>query len=209
MDKEELEKKIRENTGTIAIIMIALVILFAVNSYVALVPTTTIPIIAAPITNSNDTTINLNDTTINLNDTTINLNDTTANNTEDERFKSWVYISFRPIVDDIICISKAAKKQNLNDTELCGKHLRENSNLSLMDIDQFNISSPLEDARIEYKKSLEYFNLAGVNLEIGVKNRDPQRMYNATIYVQNGTSNMERVVMLLGNDTKVPIIGTG
>lgn len=193
MNKEELKKIIKDNSYIIAIVMITGVVLFLVNSGV--------DIFSTPV-QTQDASININGKT-NISEITINVTD------EDKNFKNWIYLSFIVIVDDLNCIPKAAKKQNFSETELCGKHLKDNSNIYLKQTDRYNISSSVQDVRDEYKKSLEYFNLGGINLEIGARNRDPRQMYNATVYIQNGTSNMERVMTLLGNDTKMPEARTG
>jgi len=195
MNKEELKKIIKDNSYIIAIVLVTGVVLFLVNSGV--------DIFSTPIqNNTQDISININGKT-NISEITINVTD------EDKNFKNWIYLSFRVIVDDLNCIPKAAEKQNFNDTARCGGFLKDNSNMYLKQIDRYNISSSVQDVRDEYKKSLEYFNLGGINLEIGARNRDPRQMYNATVYIQNGTSNMERVMTLLGNDAKMPEARTG
>lgn len=202
MNKEELKKIIKDNSYIIAIVLIAGVVLFLVNSNV--------DVSSVPVkNNTQDASININGRT-NISGNTINLSETTINVTdEDKNFKNWVYLSFRPIVDDITCVSKAAKIQNFSDTKRCGRFLADDSNITLGQIDRYNVSLSLEEARDEYRKSLRYFNLGGVNLYIGANNGDLRQMYNATVYIQNGTSNMERVIMLLRNDEKRPETNTG
>jgi len=189
MDKEKLKKIIRENFGIIIIVLIAAVILISLNMSQNLF---TNPELNAPAKINRNFSINENGSTLNITD-------------DDKNFKNWIYLSYRLILDDLNCVSKAAKRQNFSDTERCGRFLKDNSNLSLSQIDSYNISVSLLEVRDDYRKSLIYYNLGGSNLEIGARNRDSKQMYNATVYIQNGTSNMERVMILLGNDTKIPL----
>jgi hypothetical protein len=189
MDKERLKKTVRDNFTIIVIILAVAIILFLLPN---------IGIFSGR--QQNDPTnidVNSNGTEIDLNKTIINITD------KDKDFKNWFYLSIVPIINDINCISKSAKEQNFSDTERCGRFLRDDSNRSLRQIDGYNISLSLEEARDEYRKSLEYYNLGGLNLEIGAKNQDLLQMYNATPYIQNGTIGINRVMDLLGNDTKL------
>lgn len=189
MEKERLKKTVKGNFAIIAIITVIGIILFSLPNI-------------GIFSNSKNDPINIGD----INITETDLNKTINITDKDKNFKNWIYLSIVPIIDDINCVSKAAKKQNFSDTERCGIFLRDDSNRSLRQIDGYNISLSLKDVRDEYRKSLEYYNLGGLNLEIGARNRDPLQMYNATMYIQNGTRGIDRIMVLLGNDTKIPSI---
>lgn len=118
---------------------------------------------------------------------------------KDKDFKNWFSLSFMLIYNDLDCISKAGKNQNFSDTELCGKLLKENSNRSLEQISRHNVSITLQTVLEEYKKSLEYYNVGGINLEIGARNRNMTQIIEATKYIRNGTDNMYIVADILDN----------
>lgn len=197
MNKEELKNILRDNFNIIVIVLISAMAIFV------FLPGTELSSDSTPNIIQNSS---IEEDIMNINKTS---NDTTNITGDDKDFKEWVYISFVSINDDINCILKAAKKQNFDDTEICGRLLKDDSNLYLGQIDKHNISSSLQELRDEYEKSLEYYNLAGSNLETGARNRDSQLMYNATIYIQDGNTHMERVAVLIGNDTEIPIIKRG
>ena len=126
--------------------------------------------------------------------------DTVINMTEEDKiFKSWVYISYVPIIEDLKCVTKAAKSQSFNDTEICGRFLKDNANRIMEQIERYNVSISMKDVQKEYKKSLEYYNIGGSNLELGARERNFQQMNDANAYIQNGTNNMDRVLNLLEN----------
>lgn len=120
---------------------------------------------------------------------------------EDKFFKKWVYISYAPITEDLKCVAKAAKSQSFNDTEICGRFLKDNANRIMGQIERYNVSIPMKDVKKEYKKSLEYYSVGGSNLELGSRERNLQQMNEANAYIQNGTNNMDRVLNLLENYT--------
>lgn len=129
-----------------------------------------------------------------------NINATAESNVtgKDKIFMSWFNSSYILGYDDINCITKAAKKKNFTDTEQCGKWLKENSNRSLQQIDTYNVSSSLQAALDEYKKSLEDYNLGGINLEIGARDKNATQMNIATKYIRNGTARVERAMIMIG-----------
>lgn len=137
----------------------------------------------------------ISDQNVSIGNNTNMSNETNA----DKDFKNWLSLSFMPIYNDLDCISKAGKNQNFSDTELCGKLLKEDSNRSLRQISKYNVSISLQASLDEYKKSLEYYNIGGLNLEIGARNRNVTQMVEATRYIQNGTENMYIVTNILNN----------
>lgn len=188
MDKEKLKKTIRDNFTIIAIILIVSMISFLLSDK-NFFPKSELNI---------PTNVNKNLT----NGTTINMTD------DDKNFKNWFYLSFRTITDDINCISKAAKKQNFSDTARCGEFLTSDANISLGQINTYNVSSSMQEALDEYRKSLEDYAIGGSNLEMGAKNMDMQQMNNATMYIQNGTTRMGHIMSLLGNDAQIKLAKT-
>lgn len=189
MNKIKLKKIMRDNFNIISSVLVVVIIL-SLSLWMN---------VGKDTSNKETATLSIKDNeSMNKKENkTVSINDTD----EDKNFKNWVYLSFRSIMYDVNCISKAAEKHNFSETERCGTLLRDNSNRSLGQIDTYNISSSLDEARSEYRQSLEYYNIGGLNLEIGAKNRDPQQMYNATVYIRNGSERMGRVVSLLGNET--------
>lgn len=197
MNKEELKKIIRDNFSIIAIILISATIVFVFVSDTELSSDPVPNIIQNNYTQEN--ILNINKT-----------NDDTTNITYDgKNFKEWFYLSLASITSDMNCVSKAAKRQNFDDTEICGRLLKDDSDLYLGQIDKHNISSSLQELRDEYEKSLEYYKLAGSDLEIGARNRNLELMNNATVYIQAGNTHMERVAVLIGNGTDIPPLKRG
>lgn len=120
----------------------------------------------------------------------------TINKTEkDDEFIDWFQLSYKPISDDINCISNAAKNKDFNETARCAKFLEEDSNRSLARIDSFSDISPHFITILdEYKKSLVEYNKGGSYLRIGATNQNISQMANATEYIKNGTAHV-RIAM--------------
>ncbi len=118
---------------------------------------------------------------------------------EDKNFKNWVYLSYRPIFDDLTCVSNAVNKKSFNETERCGRLLKDDTNRTLRQIETYNVSVYMQAAWSEYKKSLEYYNLGGLNLEMGARNRNINELDDANMYIHNGTDRIERVMQILKN----------
>ena len=68
-------------------------------------------------------------------------------------------------------------KQNFNDTAICGGLLTNDANRSLGRINTYNVSSSIQGALNEYRKSLEDYAIGGSNLEMGAKNMDIQQIH--------------------------------
>lgn len=117
---------------------------------------------------------------------------------EDRKFQDWTNLLSDNMKNDLYCIAKAAENRNLTDTEICGRFLKENSNRSLRQISEFNVSPSFEMTVSEYKKSLELYYLGGKNLEIGAKNYDTELMANATEYINQGKKKMTAAHYFLG-----------
>lgn len=121
----------------------------------------------------------------------------TVNLTEDDRkFQDWT--NSISIQGDLYCIARAAERKSLTDTEICGRILKNNTNISLMQIDEFKVSQAFRMAVSEYKKGLELYYLAGESLEIGAKNGDAELMTNATILIDQGKKKISNGHYLLG-----------
>ncbi len=107
--------------------------------------------------------------------------------TEDDRkFQSWVNSFAEYVQSDLYCITKAAEVKSLTDTEMCGRMLKEHSNKSLRQINGFNISQSFNMSLSEYRKSVEYFYMAGQNLEKGAKDNNAELMISASNYIDEG-----------------------
>ncbi len=114
---------------------------------------------------------------------------------EDRKFQNWT--NSLSIQNDLYCITEAAKRKNLTDTEICGRILKENSNRSLMQLSGFNTSQSFEMTVSEYKKSLELYYLGGKHLEIGAKNSDIELMIKASEHIDEGKKKMTDAHYLL------------
>lgn len=114
----------------------------------------------------------------------------TINKTEkDIEFIDWFQLSYKPISDDINCISSAAKNKDFNETTRCAKFLEEDSNRSLRQIDRFTEISPQFRLVLdEYKKSLVEYNIGASYLRTGAASQNMSQMMNATDHIKNGTA---------------------
>lgn len=167
-------KEMIMSKNIIIIISIGLIILvFNYSSYIKNEPTQNITPIKTNITKD------------------INNNETD----NDKDFKNWMALSYTPIYDDVNCITKAAKDKSFSDIELCGKLLKDDSNRSLKQIGSYNISLSLIPLFNQYKKSLQYYNLGGENLEIGARNRDAQKMGISSEYIRQANEIMKNISM--------------
>lgn len=173
MIKENIK---REKEGTkvrnrnIAIILLIIVI-FSISQF----------IIVADRKNENNATYNHS---LNITSKT-NLSDMNLTE-EDKEFIKWFSLKYAPIKNDLDCIVDAAKTEDFNKTQLCGKLLKEDSQRPLNEIDRFNTSISMKEVFLVYKKSLENYNIGGRNLEIGAKNHDISLMDNASTYIKEG-----------------------
>ncbi len=123
----------------------------------------------------------------NVNNNATNNNTNTPKLTEDDsKFQSWANSFAEYMQSDLYCITKAAEAKSLTDTEMCGRMLKEHSNKSLRQIDGFNISQSFNMSLSEYRKSVEYFYIAGQNLEKGAKNKNAELMISAPNYIDEG-----------------------
>ena len=203
--KEENDKK--EKTGfwrswmTIAVLAALTVMVFIFNSQspsIRLDQNVNVSI-------SNGTNIAGNGTG---NDTDItNSNIAIINN--DTFFKNSVEVNLAVILENLNCISEAGRNRNFNATERCGKFLSESSNIYLRNARGYNVSPSLQPALEQYKSALEFYNIGGTRLEIGARNRNLSQMGDAIEYIQNGTTNVNRVTeVLYGNGTYNTISNT-
>lgn len=132
-------------------------------------------------------------------------NNTVVQMDNDTFFKAWVAVSFKVINENLDCLYKAGEVRNLTSVEACGRLLAENSNSSLRHMSGYiNVSTSLLAVSNEYKKALEDYNIGGVDIVIGAKNKNGSQMSNAIEYIQNGTAHIKLVdKMLSGNNTTV------
>ncbi len=127
-----------------------------------------------------------------VNTTVVNVTGTNIT-ADDKNFQIWFTLSYKPIVDDLNCISKAAEKENFTDTVSCAKFLKEDSNRSLNQIGSYNVSPYFRPPLDKYKKALEYYSIGGENLEIGARNGDIEKMNAASKYIQQANDVMKNV----------------
>jgi len=163
-EKEKKREKVGSSISLIAIILISTLIVLAIVNYQPNPPP------------KGD---KLNETTI------INMS------AEEKNFRTWFVLSYGPIREDLKCISKAAKSENMSRTETCARILKENSNRSLNQIESYNvtnISTTVRSGLSIYKISLENYNKGGEILETGTRNKNASIMGTAIQYIQNGTN---------------------
>jgi len=117
---------------------------------------------------------------------------------ENKLFKDWFTFSYESIYSDINCIRDAAKNQDFNRTARCGEFLEYDSNISLTRIDEFTVSNAtLQIVLREYKKSLIDYNIGGLMLETGAKDRNITLMGDATARIQNGSIRIDSITDIL------------
>lgn len=129
-----------------------------------------------------------------------NTNVTEKKMDNDTLFKTWVGVSFNAINDNLNCISQAGYKKDIVNVENCGIFLRANSNLSLENMNRYSISPSIQNMSDEYRKALEDYNVAGINLEIGAKNRNTSQMALGAKYIKSGNMHIEVVNALFRDD---------
>ena len=115
----------------------------------------------------------------------------------DTYFKNWVTVSFKTIAENLDCISKAGKNRNFTDMERCGKFLSQNSDNNLRFINGYSVSSSMQTTLEEYKEALENYNIGGIKLETGAKNRNASQMGDAIKYIEMGTTGVKNVTTIL------------
>jgi hypothetical protein len=137
-------------------------------------------------------------------------NITTGNNTsikenvisKDQYFEERISLSYEIISEDLKRIQDSAKNRNFSSTEIAGKFLRDDSNMLLGQINELNASSSQKTILDDYKKSLDEYNIGGVYLEAGSRDRNTSQMNDSIAHIQNGTYYEYRVWnMLYGNNT--------
>lgn len=138
-----------------------------------------------------------NNANVNGSDTNIINNSTKVTSDNDTYFKNWVTVSVKTMTENLNCISKAGKNRNFTDMERCGKFLSENSNNSLRSIDEYNVSPPMQITLEEYKKALQNYNIGGVKLETGARNRNVSQMGDAIIYIERGATDVDNIIVIL------------
>ena len=116
-------------------------------------------------------------------------------------FKTWMALSFKEINQNLECISKESTFKNFAGIERCGRLLANSSNFSMRHVDQYNISSSLQNVSDEYIKALEDYNIGGMRLEIGARNQNLSQMGDALDYIQNGTAHIQLVDSMSNNDS--------
>lgn len=138
-----------------------------------------------------------NVTRVILEDTDTANNNTSIIGVNDTYFKNWVTISFKTMAENLNCISEAGKNRNFTDMERCGKFLSQNSDNALRFINEYNVSPSMRVVLEEYKKALESYNIGGVKLETGARNRNASQMGNAIKYIEGGTASVNNVTTIL------------
>lgn len=129
-------------------------------------------------------------------------NTSTGRMDNDTFFKTWIGVSFNAINYDLDCISQAGYKKDIANVERCGGFLRNNSNLSLEDIDGYSISPSMNKLSNEYRQALLDYNAAGMYLETGAKNRNASQMAIGAKYLKSGNMHIEVVnILFSGNES--------
>lgn len=126
---------------------------------------------------------------------------------DDTFFETWVMMSYKAINENLFCISKASGDQNLSSIEECGRRLRENTNISLRDIDKHGANFSRKIVVEEYKKALIFYNIGGMDLEIGAKSENVPQMNYAVENIKNGTVHVELVDKMLYGKTETNATG--
>lgn len=179
MDNKEEKKGFWRSWMTI-IILVALTIMtvFLFNSHGPYVPSF-----------QNENISMNNGTNIKTNITIVADNDTL--------FKNSVRVNLGVIAEDLTCVSNAGQTKNFSKIERCGQFLSENANLSLSQTSGYVVSPPLQLSLGEYRNALKYYNIGGIKLEIGARNRNLAQMGDAIGDIQNGTARINMVTHLL------------
>ncbi len=149
-----------------------------------------------------DGSTSVNNITIDTGVTGNNTN-TKDNISKDQYFEGRISISYEIIAEDLKRIQDSAKNRNFSSTEIAGKFLRDDSNMLLGQIDEFNVSSSQKAILDEYKKSLDEYNLGGIYLEDGSRNRNMTEMNDSIAHIQNGTNYEYRVWQMLQGNTNI------
>jgi hypothetical protein len=120
----------------------------------------------------------------------------------DQYFKERISMNYQIIGEDLTRIRDNAKIKNFSIMESSGKFLRDDSNMLLGQVNEFNVYSYQNAILDEYKKSLNEYNTAGLYLEDGSRGRNMTEMNDSIAHIQNGTYYEYRVLsMLYGNNT--------
>lgn len=190
MDDKKEKKGFWQSWMTITILMALTIMVFIFNSQ------------GPSIRSEQDENISIGNS-INVEDNNANITDnSTIIMDNDTYFKKSVEVNIGVIIDDLNCISEAGKNRDVNATERCGTFLRENSNIYLTSLSRYNVSNSLQTALDDYKKALEYYNAGGSKLETGARNKNTSQIIDAIEYIQNGTTYLDRVAIVLsGNAT--------
>jgi len=115
----------------------------------------------------------------------------------DTLFKNSVRVNLGIIAEDLTCVSNAGQTKNFSKIERCGQFLSENANLSLSQTSGYIVSPPLQLSLGEYMSALKYYNIGGIKLEIGARNRNLAQMGDAIGDIQNGTARINMVTHVL------------
>lgn len=132
-----------------------------------------------------------------INTQTENITDAPADN--DTIFKTWMALSFREIDENLYCISKESTFKNFAGIAKCGGLLANNSNFSMRH-STYDVSPSLQTVSDEYMRALEDYNIGGMKLEIGAKNKNESQMGDAIVYIQNGSAHIQLVDSMLNNN---------
>lgn len=128
---------------------------------------------------------------------------------KEKSFRTWFILSYMLIVDDLKCVSKAAKSEDFDQIEICARVLKENSNRSLSQINSYNTSNISADLRLAldlYKISLKNYHIGGENLETGAIGKNISVMDSAIRYIQNGTKYASDAIIILKRDNRSNIM---
>jgi hypothetical protein len=113
-------------------------------------------------------------------------------------------MNYQTIAEDLKRIRDNARNKNFTTMEMSGKFLKDHSNMFLGQIDEFNVSSYQKATLVEYKKSLDEYNIGGLYLEDGSKNKNVTEMNDSIGHIQNGIYNEYRVMQMLYENNTTP-----
>ncbi len=125
------------------------------------------------------------------------------NISKDQYFEERISLSYEIIGEDLKRIQESAKNRNFSGTEIAGKFLKDDSNMLIGQIDEFNVSSSQEAILDEYKKSLDEYNNGGLYLEAGSRDRNMTEMNDSVAHIQNGKNYEYRVLQMLHGNTSI------
>ncbi len=125
------------------------------------------------------------------------------NISEGQYFEERISLSYEIIGEDLKRIQESAKNRNFSSTEIAGKFLKDDSNMLIGQIDEFNVSSSQKAILDEYKKSLDEYNNGGLYLEAGSRDRNMTQMNDSIAHIQNGKNYEYRVLQMLHGNTNI------